>query len=229
MDNFIEDLDKIYQENRKENKIKRENKNFIWNIPLKIDLYGKMNQNYMIRKGWFTRFLYIKDNCRVYFTDADILTMLLQLKNKTTMNLLIENLSKAYKGCFMKYDMWIAKKKYELAGMTQIRDKQILTNPQDIDISFDELFILINLILSKDQASTPLWPNKSNFLKHTTSKYISLIKYYYYKDEAAKNHLLDIGYDVKKSIYSNYNTQAKRNEKRKIFNDFDKFEEQKIL
>lgn len=47
--------------------------------------------------------------------------------------------------------------------MALVKDEQILTNPQDIDISFDELFVLINLVLSKDQASTHLWPGRSDF------------------------------------------------------------------
>jgi len=113
--------------------------------------------------------------------------------------------------------------------MAQIKDEQILTNPYDIDISFDELFVLINLILSKDQASTPLWPSRPDFLKHTTSKYISLIKYYYYKDEKARSYLLNMGYDVEKSIYSNYDTLDKRDEKRKFFCDFNEFEKNGLL
>ena len=105
--------------------------------------------------------------------------MLLQIQNNITMDLLIENLIRVYKKSFEQYNIWISKKKYEVVGMAQIKDEQILTNPYDIDISFNELFVLINLILSKDQASIPLWPSRPDFLKHTTSKYISLIKYYY--------------------------------------------------
>lgn len=45
-------------------------------------------------------------------------------------------------------------------------------NPQDVEILFNELLALINLVLLKDQASTPLWPSRPDFFKHTTSKYI---------------------------------------------------------
>lgn len=155
--------------------------------------------------------------------------MLLQIQNNITMDLLIENLIRVYNKSFEQYNIWISKKKYEVVGMAQIKDEQILTNPYDIDISFDELFVLINLILSKDQASTHLWPSKPDFLKHTTSKYISLIKYYYYGDEKARSYLLDMGYDVEKSIYSNYDTLDKRNEKRKFFCDFNEFEKNGLL
>lgn len=229
MSNFIEDLDKRYQKERANNKIKKENKTFVCNIPLTVNLYGKINENYIIRKGKLTRFLYIKNNCRVHFTDADILNMLLQIKNNNTIDSVIRNLQRAYKKYFENYNIWISGKKYEIVGMGQIKDEQILTNPQDIDISFNELFVLINLILAKDQASTSLWPNRPDFLKHTTSKYISLIKYYYYDDKNAKKYLMNMGYDVDKNIYSNYDTPNKRDEKRNFFLDFDKFEKQGLL
>ena len=229
MNNFIEDLDEKYQRERKINRIKKENKMFLCNIPLRVKLYGSINENFIIRKGKLTRFLYIKNGCRVYFTDADILTMLLQIQNKDTMTLLIENLKNAYKNCVEKYYIWIGKKKYEIEGIPQIEDEQILMNPQDVDISFNELLVLINLILSKDQASIPLWPGRPDFLKHTTSKYITLIKYYYYGDTKARKYLLNMGYNVDEDIYSNYSTQDKRDEKRGFFSDFEVFEKSGVL
>lgn len=61
MDNFIEELDERYQRERKKNKIKKDNKSFVCNIPFRVNLYGKVNENYIIRKGKLTRFLYIKN------------------------------------------------------------------------------------------------------------------------------------------------------------------------
>ena len=104
-----------------------------------------------------------------------------------------------------------------------------MKNPQDIDIPFSELLILINLILAKDQASNPLWPERPDFLKHTTSKYISLIKYYYYKDKKAGNYLRNMGYDINSSIYSNYDTSDKRDEKRNFFSNYKEFENSGVL
>lgn len=85
------------------------------------------------------------------------------------------------------------------------------------------------LVLSKDQASTPLWPSRPNFFKHTTSKYITLIKYYYYGDMKARKYLLNMGYNVDEDIYSNYNTLDKRDEKRGFFSDFEVFEKSGVL
>lgn len=99
----VQDLDERYRRERKKNRIKKEDKTFVCNIPLRVKLYGSINENYIIRKGKLTRFLYIKNGCRVHFTDADILTMLLQIQNKDTMTSLIENLEIAYKSCVEKY------------------------------------------------------------------------------------------------------------------------------
>ena len=229
MSNFIEDLDEKYQKERKKNTIKKEDRNFVCNIPLRVKLYGSINENYIIRKGKLTKFLYIKNGCRVYFTDADILTMLLQIEDKDTMDAFVENLKKAYENCAEEYYIWIGRKKYEIQGISQIKDEQILMNPHDIDISFNELLVLINLVLSKDQASNPLWPSRPDFFKHTISKYISLIKYYYYVDTKARKYLLNMGYNVDEDIYSNYNTLDKRDEKRGFFSDFEEFEKSGVL
>lgn len=233
MCNFIEDLDVRYREERRENKIKRADRDFACNIPLRVKLYGKTNDHFIIRKRRFTRFLYTKNGCRVHFSDADILTMLLQLQNKDTVDLLLEKLENAYRKCDEKFTIRIGMregvKEYEIEGISQVEDEQILINPQDIDISFDDLLVLMNLILAKDQASSPLWPNRPDFFKHTVSKYISLLKYYYYGDQKAKKYLMAIGYSVDEDIYSNYNTSDKRDEKRGLFTDFELFEKSGLL
>ena len=130
---------------------------------------------------------------------------------------------------FTSYEIVIGKESYALKGMKKIVDGQILSNPKDIDITFEDLLILINLILAKDMMSVSLWLDKPNFLKQTTSKYILLLKYYYYMDERAKAYLENVGFDVEGDIYSNYDTQEKRDAKIKIFCDFDSFEKAGII
>lgn len=229
MDNFIEDLDERYQKERKKNRIKKENRAFVCNLPVKVNIYDSVNQNYMIRKGRLTKFLYIKGGCKVYFTDADILMMLLQIQEKSIMDLLLENLKKAYGNHTEKYVISIGKKEYQVDGISQIKSQQILTNPQDIDISFDELLVLINLILSKDQASNPLWVAKPDFFKHTLSKYILLLKFYYYRDCKAKEYLVNMGYNIDADIYSNDRIQARQDEKKDYFSNFKLFEKSGVL
>lgn len=229
MSNFIQNLDYLYDDVRSKNSISSYNKKFALYIPIKVEMYGKESNNFIIRKGQFTKYLYVKEGCRVYFSDADILTMLLQINTRITMDLLMEALKKLYFNEGEPYSIVIGEKLYKLKGTREIMDDQIFTNPQDVDIPFADLLILINLILAKDMVSVPLWPDKPNFLKHTTSKYILLLQYYYYKDENAKLFLESIGFDVESDIYSNYDTQEKRDLKIKIFCDFDSFEKSGLI
>lgn len=229
MTNYIKELDILYQNELKRNGAKKRSKNFSVYVPLKVNLYGIQNENFLIRKNEFTKYLYIKNGCRVYFSDADIISMILQIKNKQTIQSLILFLTDAYRGKFNSYKILLGQNEYEVKGIAQIKEKQILVNPQDIDIPFEELFLLINLIISKDNAASPLWEDKPSFLKQTLAKYISLIKFYYYADEEAKNYLESMGYDVNQGIYENYSDQKKRDEKNNFFCDFKLFEESGIL
>lgn len=229
MSNFIEKLDYLYEDVRVKNKVSQYNKNFALYIPINVKVYGRNCKEFVIRKGQFTKYLYVKNGCRVYFSDADILMMLLQIKTKSTMDLLIAELKRLYMNEGEPYEIVIGEDSYILRGIKRIADGQILTNPKDINITFEDLLILVNLILAKDMMSVPLWLDKPNFLKHTTSKYITLLKYYYYMDEKAKTFLENLGFDVKGDIYSNYDTQKKRNAKIKIFCDFDSFEKSGMI
>lgn len=229
MSNFIENLDCLYDDVRVKNKISPYNRNFALYIPIKVEVYGRECKEFIIKKGQFTKYLYVKNRCRVYFSDADILMMLLQIKASSTMDLLIEEFKKIYMDEGESYEIVIGKESYALKGMKKIVDGQILSNPKDIDITFEDLLILINLILAKDMMSVSLWLDKPNYLKQTTSKYISLLKYYYYMDERAKVYLENVGFDVEGDIYSNYDTQEKRDAKIKIFCDFDSFEKAGII
>lgn len=227
--NFIQYLDALYEKERKTNRIEKGNKDFRCFVPLKVHLYGKENGKFLIRKEEFTKFLYVKNNCRVYFSDGDILTMLLQIKAQDTMDSLVEHLKQAYRGGMETFSISVGENEYEVLGIPKIDEEQIVTNPQDIALSFGDLLTLINLVLAKDAASALLWEEKPDFLKHTASKYITLLRFYYYKDENARKFLEDLGYNVGGSIYSNYNTKAKRDKKKNIFADFDAFEMSGIL
>lgn len=231
MSNFIENLDCLYDDVRVKNKISPYNRNFALYIPIKVEVYGRECKEFIIKKGQFTKYLYVKNRCRVYFSDADILMMLLQIKASSTMDLLIEEFKKIYMDEGESYEIVIGKESYALKGMKKIVDGQILSNPKDIDITFEDLLILINLILAKYILMLFVLKSLVCLTKatQTTSKYISLLKYYYYMDERAKVYLENVGFDVEGDIYSNYDTQEKRDAKIKIFCDFDSFEKAGII
>lgn len=229
MQNFIKKLDLLYEKSKSENDIAKNDKRFAIFCPLKIKLYNDINMNYIIRKSEFTKYLYIKNGARVYFSDADILTMLLQIKEKDIVGKVVESLEKLYKGKGEMFSFYVDEDKYEAEGIPVVFCTQMLNNPQDIDIPFEDLFTLINMVLAKDAASMLLWDNNPEFLKHTIVKYILLSKYYYFNNEKVKKFLDEVGYDTEYSIYINYSTSEKRKKNNKIFYDFDKIENEEIL
>ncbi|MBD5458735.1 MAG: hypothetical protein HDR27_09225 [Lachnospiraceae bacterium] len=160
MKNYIKELDILYQDELEKNVNKKISKNFSVYVPFRVKIYGIQNENFLIRKDKFTKYMYIKNGCRVYFSDADIISMILQLENEQTVHTLITFLIDAYHGNFDTYRILLGHNEYEVKGISKIKEKQMLVNHQDIDISFEELFILVNLIISKDYAASPLWEGK---------------------------------------------------------------------
>lgn len=224
-------MDKIYKEELGKNEYKKLIRTFAVFVPLRVYIYGTWNENFLIRKGEFTKYLYIRSGCRVYFTDADVISMLLQIKNETVLHEIVAFLIMAYHGEFETYRILAGQKEYEVCGIPQVKSGQTLVNEQDIDIPFDEILILLNLIISKDYAAERLqqWENKPSFLKQTLAKYISLIKFYYDSDENARKYLTDMGYDTSRRIHENYADAQSRNEKNNFFCNFKVFEESGMI
>ncbi|WP_313185097.1 hypothetical protein [Lacrimispora sp.] len=229
MENFIAELDYFYAQAKLKDNIKKGNKKYAIYIPIYIGENEKQNTNFLIKKNEFTKYLFIGNGARVYFSDADIISMLLQISNEDIMNELVVGLKNLYRGNGNKYQFFIDDTQYESIGLPPIFNSQILLNPQDIDMDFENVFLLVNMILAKDAAAVPLWGNKYEFMKHTIVKYISLLKYYYFHDILAKDYLNGIGYDIDCSIYENYNTEERRSANNKCFYDFDIFEKSGIL
>lgn len=230
-ENFIADLDELHQNKLKESEYKGANKEFSVYVPVKVNIYGIQNENFLIKKSEFTKYLYTRSGCRVYFSDADIISMLLQMKDKTVIHYLIARLIKAYQGEFEPYQIFVGQKEYEVCGICQVTNEQILENEKDIAIPFDDILILLNLIISKDYAASrlPQWRKKPNFLKQTLIKYIALLKFYYDSDMAAQKYLTDMGYDIGKGVLENYANTQLRDEKNNFFCNFNVFEESGMI
>ena len=227
MKNYIKYMDKEYQATPKDNI------DFCIYHPLKVIIYGEENNHFLIRKNQFTKFLFTKDGCRMYFSDADILTMLLKTDSESV-EMMISELVQLYhdinsKNCKESFELSFAGKVFGAVGINRIDHEQTLTNHYDIEISFQDLVVLINLILSKDVASEELWHGEMNFAKHTIAKYVSLLRFYYFKDAKAEAYLKDMGWEMDHSIYRNYDTQKKRTEKASWFKDFVKFEKMFLI
>ena len=146
---------------------------------------GHVNTNFLarkeIRKQKKTRILYVKNGVRVRFTDSDILKMLLSLSDSSVIQKIVDGLIEVFKvpnsdGCLS-----IDSKDFQVLQLPTIEYNEILTNDKDIDISFEDVYSLIGLILSKDLSSEKSKRYSSKdaaFFKKTVIKYILILSYY---------------------------------------------------
>lgn len=235
MYNFVNDLDNIYGQKKSEIGEYNVDNNFCIYIPVTIETKSFSNKNFLIRKSKDIKFLYIKDGCRIYFSDADIINMLLNLKNQKSIEQLILYFEKMYKTELDEletYSIIFEDKRYNVKGYFDIQDTQILLNKQDIDIEFNDLLVLINIILAKDHyvfnSKRYSKYHSINFIKTTCVKYITLLKYYYFDDVKAKLYLENNRYCLDKDIDCNYKRFRNKIERNRIFQNFEEFEKYNV-
>lgn len=228
--NFIYDLDMLYKAAREGKHISRNNaKIYSLYYPIIFEYAGGVNRNFVIKKNEFTKYLYVRNGARVYFSDADVMNMILSLEKTSTVTELISAFKDLYRGNGVRHILYLNDMEYACRGLPIINDSQVLMNLQDIDMPFIDLWTLINLILTKDMYSNPLWPGKADFLKHTLVKYISLLQYYYFDNNIAKEYLNKVGYNTEGTLLDNFNSSSKTNENNKCFNEFEMFENSGLL
>ena len=235
MYNFVNDLDNIYGQKKSEIREYNVDNDFCIYIPVTIETKSFSNKNFLIRKSKDIKFLYIKDGCRIYFSDADIINMLLNLKNQKSIEQLILYFEKMYKTELDEletYSIIFEDKRYNVKGYFDIQDTQILLNKQDIDIEFNDLLVLINIILAKDHyvfnSKRYSKYHSINFIKTTCVKYITLLKYYYFDDVKAKLYLENNRYCLDKDIDYNYKQFRNKIERNRIFQNFEEFEKYNV-
>ena len=158
-----------------------------------FDAGGRDNKNFLFRKETKvrnrekgkTRILYIKDRVRVRFTDNDILDMLLRIEKKEVIYNILENFRAIYIGEYKKTIMIMGEEQYEVPLLPVVEYDQLLYSKKDISISFEDLYVLMNLIIAKDIAANDT-VDKIDFYERTMCKYAIVIDYYYFSGEKGK-------------------------------------------
>jgi hypothetical protein len=147
------------------------------------DIGGRDNQNFILRKekgkgsdAGKTRILYVKDGVRVRFTDTDIIEMILKIPDSEVVRQLLANFKDCYRGMCGRVEIRLEQKKFMIPEMAYIRYGGVLTNSKDIDLAFEDLYILINLILAKDIFATQTTGGRINYLQMTLENYIKKIE-----------------------------------------------------
>jgi len=181
--NFISDLDNQALESEMQYIFK----NIIF------DAGGRNNKNFLFRKETRaekreqgkTRILYIKDHVRVRFTDNDILDMMLKIEKKEVVCNILKNLKLIYTRKYAKTIMIMGEERYEVPLLPTVEYEQLLHSKKDISISFEDLYVLINLIIAKDIAANDTI-DKIDFYERTMYKYAMVLDYYYFNGEKGK-------------------------------------------
>ena len=175
--NFLEHIDNTYNEVRDKLNIDVSNKEFSCFISIEPLDYSTKNK-FLIKKQKHSKLFIIKGNQRVYLSDIDIQFCNLYVTDNNS--------------CSFK----IAEKNFSNSGIEYFSAEKDILLYTDSVISINDFIFIINFVLSKDS----IWGimNKLvNFRKLTLCKYISILKYYSFKSESAKEFLKEIGYPVK--------------------------------
>ena len=186
-ENFLQLLDKKYENTRTNRKISKENEEFAIYQRIEPLDFNCQNEFYCYKKSK-TKILYCPDNCKVYLTDQDIINIFLKL-NDDMVNKFLEKLVNLYNGNGYKFKFKVINIEFEGVGIdyeVENNDKILLYT--DNEITINELIFVINIILEKDRLY--------NSQEKTLIKYISLLKYYKYNDKNVEKFLKEIQFPL---------------------------------
>ena len=201
-----------------------------------FDAGGRDNKNFLFRKETRvtkrekgkTRILYIKDHVRVRFTDNDILDMMLRIEKKEVICNILENFKAIYIGKYTKTIMIMGEKQYEVPLLPIVEYDQLLHSKKDISISFEDLYVLINLIIAKDIAANDT-VDKINFYKRTMYKYAIVMDYYYFNGEKGKELFEQMKINCTNDFYFDFEIGAHAKENKKKITNYKQFDLSRIL
>lgn len=193
---------------------------------------GRENKNFLFRKETRekgkTRILYIKDQVRVRFTDNDILDMILRIEKKEVVCNILKNLKAIYIGEYIKTIMIMGEERYKVPLLPTVEHEQLLHSKKDISISFEDLYVLINLIIAKDLAANET-VDKIDFYERTMCKYAIVIDYYYFNGEKGKELFEQMEINSTNDFYFDFAIGAHAKENRKKITTYKRFDLSGVL
>lgn len=175
---FLRKLDELKSEYIYNNMIKFGSQFYYYKyINFEESLCSKLNNKFMLLKRYNTNILisYGDTEIKVYLSDYDIITILVDLLNEYTelANIIIDKLVEFIENKTYKYTIDIDKHKFSINGILLFDDTEIYINTKaDFRININEFIMLINLILEKERISGEY------VVEGTICKYILISKYY---------------------------------------------------
>lgn len=217
---FLKRIDKLHKENRSVYGIEMSNNDFSSFINVEpVDI--SLTQKFIIRKQEKAKLLLVSGKQRVYLSDNDIISTILDME-KNCIDWFLNSFIKLYNDEFEVFNFKLEDKLYKGIGISYYQSQREISLFSDTKIDINDFIFILNFIFSKDKQ----WENdtsQENFGKRTLIKYITLIDYYSNQSERSKNYLEKIGYPIYKP---NFVTASKI---KNMFSDVNSFDISKYL
>lgn len=217
---FLKRIDKLHKENRSVYGIEPSNNDFSSFINVEpVDI--SLTQKFIIRKQEKAKLLLVSGKQRVYLSDNDIISTILDME-KNCIDWFLNSFIKLYNDEFEVFNFKLEDKLYKGIGISYYQSQREISLFSDTKIDINDFIFILNFIFSKDKQ----WENdtsQENFGKRTIIKYITLIDYYSNQSERSKNYLKKIGYPIYKP---NFVTASKI---KNMFSDVNSFDISKYL
>ncbi|MBN1061399.1 hypothetical protein DVV95_06135 [Clostridium botulinum] len=224
--NFLEVLDKMYEENRIENRIPTKNKEYRYYEEIKpLDFASEIRFECLkIREK--TKILVCFNSSKIYLSDLDLLNIMLEM-NIDEINWFIDNFIKVYNEEGVLFRFKINNEEFQGEGLPYKDGDNIVNIYSDNKMGINDFIFILNLIIIKDYLGTEQLKEKNkekNLLKTTLCKYISLLKFYGLNSEEIKEILREAEYPIDKRINEVFSSYEKLRNINKIFENNKIFE-----
>ncbi len=195
---FLKRIDKLHKENRSVYGIEMSNNDFSSFINVEpVDI--SLTQKFIIRKQEKAKLLLVSGKQRVYLSDNDIISTILDME-KNCIDWFLNSFIKLYNDEFEVFNFKLEDKLYKGIGISYYQSQREISLFSDTKIDINDFIFILNFIFSKDKQ----WENdtsQENFSKRTIIKYITLIDYYSNQSERSRNYLEKIGYPIYKTNF----------------------------
>lgn len=223
---FLKRIDKLHKENRSVYGIESSNNDFSSFInvePVDISLTPK----FIIRKQEKAKLLLVSGKQRVYLSDNDIISTILDME-KNCIDWFLNSFIKLYNDEFEVFNFKLEDKLYKGIGISYYQSQCEISLFSDTKIDINDFIFILNFIFSKDKQ----WENdtsQENFGKRTIIKYITLIDYYSNQSERSKNYLKKIGYPIYNHNFVTASKSISASKIKNMFSDVNSFDISKYL
>lgn len=223
---FLKRIDKLHKENRSVYGIEMSNNDFSSFINVEpVDI--SLTQKFIIRKQEKAKLLLVSGKQRVYLSDNDIISTILDME-KNCIDWFLNSFIKLYNDEFEVFNFKLEDKLYKGIGISYYQSQREISLFSDTKIDINDFIFILNFIFSKDKQ----WENdtsQENFGKRTIIKYITLIDYYSNQSERSKDYLEKIGYPICKPNFVTASKSIPASKIKNMFSDVNSFDISKYL